>query len=99
MGKKLPTTPKSRVRAALRTVWLRSRERAAALKRENNTCEICHRKGSNAKGKEVKIHVHHLNGIEWEKILEYVYRHILVDPKHLEVVCKECHDEHHRGEP
>ena len=34
MGKKLLTTPRSRVKAALRQVWLRSRERAAALKRE-----------------------------------------------------------------
>jgi hypothetical protein len=37
MGKKLPYTPRSKVRAALRQLWLRSRERAAALKAANRT--------------------------------------------------------------
>ena len=95
MGKKLLTTPKSRVRSALRQVWLRSRERAAAIKRENGCCEICGTKQSVAKGREVKLEVHHLNGIEWNLILEYIYRHILVDPKHLQVMCKNCHAEEH----
>jgi len=98
MGKKLPTTPKSRVRAALRQVWLRSRERAAAIKRESGCCEICGKKQSAAKGKEIKLNVHHLNGIEWDKILDYIYRHILVDPKHLQVLCVSCHDELHDKE-
>ena len=98
MGRKLPTTPQSRVRSALRQVWLRSRERAAALKREGNCCEECGRKQSAAKGKEVKLEVHHRNGIEWQNIIEYVYRHLLVDPKHLEVLCKDCHDSRHREE-
>lgn len=95
MGKKLPTTPKSRVRSALRQVWLRSRERAAAIKREGGCCEICNRKQSKAKGKELSIEVHHLDGIEWEKIIEYVYRHLLVHPDKLEVLCKECHGKEH----
>lgn len=96
MGKKLPTTPRSRVRAALRQLWLRSRERAAAIKREQNTCECCGKKGSVAKGREVKIEVHHLEGIQWDRIIEYIYRHILVNPDALEVLCKECHAEKER---
>jgi 5-methylcytosine-specific restriction endonuclease McrA len=101
MGKKLPTTPRSRVRAALRSVWLRSRERQAAIKRENNCCEECGRKGSKAKGKEVAIEVHHLaeEGINWERIMDYIYRHLLCDPKHLEVLCKDCHDHRHKEAP
>ena len=91
MGKKLLSTPRSRVKAAIRQVWLRSRERAAAIKRESNTCEHCRTKGSVAKGREVRIEVHHLDGIQWEQIIDYIYRHVLVDPAHLEVLCKECH--------
>ena len=54
MGKKLPTTPRSRVRSALRKLWLSSRERSAALKREEYCCEVCSVKQSTAKGREQK---------------------------------------------
>jgi hypothetical protein len=90
---KLPITPNSQIRSALRQLWLRSRERAAAIKRDKNTCTTCHAKGSVAKGREVKIEVHHLEAINWERIIEYVRRHLLVDPKLLECLCKECHAE------
>ncbi len=92
MGKRKPNTPRSRIKSALRQLWLRSRERAAALKRDNYTCQDCHLKQSRAKGKEVYVLVHHLNGIEWEKILDYIYRHLLCDPKDLETLCVKCHD-------
>ena len=96
MGKKLPNTPRSRVRAALRQLWLRSRERAAALKRSGNTCECCGVKASTAKGKEQKLEVHHNAGIvDWEPMIDYVYRHLLCPPEHLTVFCPECHKEEH----
>jgi 5-methylcytosine-specific restriction endonuclease McrA len=76
---------------------LRSRERAAALKRDKNTCQECGKKASVASGKEQKVCVHHLDGVEWAKIIEYIYRHILVDPKHLETVCPDCHDKIHHS--
>ena len=99
MGKKLPTTPRSRVRAALRQVFLRSRERAAALKREQNTCECCKRKASKAKGKEFKVEVHHKRGVlNWSKILDLVYEQLLCDPELMQVLCKECHAEEHSEE-
>lgn len=98
MGKRLSSTPRSRVRAALRQLWLRSRERAAAIKREGNCCEECGAKGSKAKGREVAIEVHHLDGIIWEQIVDYVYRHLLVDPSALEVLCKACHEKRHLDE-
>jgi 5-methylcytosine-specific restriction endonuclease McrA len=92
--KKKPITPNSQIRSALRQLWLRSRERAAAIKRDHNTCTTCGKKGSVAKGREVKIEVHHIGEtINWERILEYVRRHLLVDPKFLECLCKECHAE------
>jgi 5-methylcytosine-specific restriction endonuclease McrA len=98
MAKKQPTTPRSRVRASIRQLWLRSRERAAALKRDGYTCQHCGKKQSRAKGKRVNVAVHHLNGIQWEKILDYIYRHVLVDIKHLETVCEECHKKIHDEE-
>ena len=91
MGKKLPYTPKSRVRSSLRQLWLRSRERAATLRRDDYSCVECGKRQSTAKGKECKIEVHHRNGIEWKKIEEYIYKHLLVNPEHLECQCRECH--------
>lgn len=100
MGKKLATTPRSRIRSALRMVFLRSREHAAALKRENNTCEHCKRKASVAKGKELKVEVHHRSTkiTNWDKIIELVFEELLCHPDFLEVLCKECHVALHAGE-
>jgi len=90
---KKPITPRSQVRSALRRLWLRSRERAAALKRDNYTCQECDTKQSRAKGREVKVECHHIEGVcNWELMLDYIYRHLLCDPKYLETLCKECHE-------
>lgn len=96
MGRKLPSTPKSRVKSALRQLWLLSRERAAALKRSGNTCECCGVKASAAKGREVKLEVHHLNGIDWENLIDRFYKTLLCDPKHLMPLCKSCHAKLHK---
>ena len=95
MGKRLATTPRSRIRNALRQMWLRSRERAAAIKRENNTCQECHRKGSVAKGKEVKIVAHHTNGIDWDGIVDLIIERVLQTPEDYTILCKECHKKTH----
>jgi predicted HNH restriction endonuclease len=93
MGKRLPTTPRSKVRAAIRQLWLRSRERAAALKRDGYTCQRCGKKQSTAKGKEQKVEVHHKEGIgNWEKVIDLIFAEILCDPIHLKTVCPDCHD-------
>jgi len=95
MGKKLPYTPNGIIKNALRQVWLRSRERAAAMKREGYCCERCHVKQSVAKGKEQKMQVHHKNGIDWDGLAELVRDRLLPDPKDLEVICPDCHDKEH----
>lgn len=95
MPKRLTTTPRSRVRASIRQLWLRSRERAACLKRDGYKCQTCGVKQSMAKGKEQKIQVHHLDGIKWENIVDYIFRHVLVDPSKLETICPDCHKKEH----
>lgn len=98
-SRKKPTTPRGRVRSALRVVFLRSRERAAALKREKNCCEACGVKASVAKGKEVKVEVHHkANILNWEKIIDLVFEQLLCDPANFEVLCKSCHEKAHGKE-
>jgi predicted HNH restriction endonuclease len=93
MGKRLPNTPRSKVRAAIRQLWLRSRERAACLKRDSYTCQCCGKKQSKAKGQEQKVEVHHKSGIgNWEAVINLIFAEILCDPVHLETVCPDCHD-------
>lgn len=88
---KKPSTPRSQVRSALRRLWLRSRERQAALKRDKYACVECDAKQSRAKGREVYVEVDHLDGITWEKMIDYIFRHLLVSPERLETVCKRHH--------
>ena len=93
MGRRLEYTPRSKIRAALRQLWLRSRERAAALKRDEYTCQCCGRKQSKAKGKEFSVQVHHKDGIaNWETLIDLVYENLLCNPKFLETLCKKCHE-------
>jgi 5-methylcytosine-specific restriction endonuclease McrA len=94
-GRKLPHTPRSRVKNAIRQVWLRSRERAAALKREKYTCQRCGAKQSMAKGREVKVQVHHIHGIDWDGIVDLIVEKVLQTPEDLEVLCEKCHDKEH----
>lgn len=89
--KKRAETPRSRVRSALRQLWLRSRERAATIKRDGYRCQDCGIKQSVAKGREVRIEVDHLDGIDWEAVIDIVIERILVNPARLQTVCKPCH--------
>lgn len=97
MGRKLPTTPRSRIKNALRQVWLRSRERAACLKASGHRCQACGVKASAAKGREVKLEVHHAAGINWDGIVDSIISAMLPDPSKLVAMCKDCHmKEHHK---
>ena len=94
MGKRLLYTPRSQIRSALRRLWLRSRERAAAIKRDQYTCQLCHRKQTKRKGKEFSVQVHHKQGIgNWDEAINAVYYYILCDIKDLETLCPQCHEE------
>lgn len=95
MGRRLPGTPRSKVRSALRQLWARSRERNATLKRDGYTCQCCGKKQSRAKGREVFVEVNHMNGIEWEELINLVYDRLLVSPEHLVTMCVQCHDKLH----
>jgi len=95
MGKRKPTTPRSRVKNALRQVWLRSRERAGALKLAHYTCKDCGKKQSTAKGKELKVQVHHRNGIDWDGLVDLVFERLLQTPEDYDVLCEACHLNRH----
>lgn len=86
-------TTDSIIQHGLRTIWLRSRERLAALKRDGYTCQVCKRKQSKAKGREFSVQVDHLDGeINWKQIIKYIRAHLLVEPERLETICKEDHE-------
>jgi hypothetical protein len=77
--KKSLRTPKSQIRSALRRLFLRSRERATAIKRDKYT---------------FYVEVHHRKGImNWEILFEIVYLYLLCHPDDMETLCKKCHKE------
>ena len=91
-------TPRSRIKSALKQLWLRSRERGYAIKRDQYTCQACNKKQTMKKGEELKVEVHHRNGIDvWDEIIDLIYKKMLCDPKHLETLCKGCHKHTHHG--
>jgi len=92
MTMKKPITPSSQIRSGLRRTFLRSRERAAALKSGKYTCRKCGAKQSRAKGKEVYVECHHANKIDWAGLIDLVRERLLAGP--LEILCTDCH----RGE-
>jgi len=86
-------TPRSRIKGMLRQIFLKSNERAEALKRDNYTCQDCGVKQSKKKGFEVKVQVHHKEGISvWDEVIGLIYEHILCDSDKLETLCVDCHD-------
>ena len=92
MGKRQERTTKNQIRSALRRLFLRSRERAKRIKDDKYTCQRCGKKQSKAKGKELKVEVHHREGIcNWDKIFEVIYEQLLCNPEFLETLCVECH--------
>jgi len=44
-----------------------------------------------AKGKEVKVVVHHKHGIDWDNIIQKIRELVLQTPDRLETLCVECH--------
>jgi predicted HNH restriction endonuclease len=93
MGKRLPYTPNGKIRQALRLLWLRSRERSQALKNSGYRCVYCGVKQSTAKGREVRLDVHHKRGIKWDDICAMVRERLLQTPDDLAPCCEKCHAE------
>ena len=92
MGKRLEHTPNSQIKSACRKLFLRSREHAATLKRDKYTCRICGKKQSRAKGKEVYVECHHLEGVEnWQEIYRVIRQYLLVHPDKMQSLCEDCH--------
>lgn len=86
-------TPKNIIVRHLRQLWLHSRERNAALKRDGYSCVLCGAKKSVAKGKEQKIEVHHKEGIlNWDYLVEIIRESLLCNPEKLECLCPDCHE-------
>ncbi len=94
-SRKKPITPVSHIKNVLRQLWLRSRERAKALKDSNYCCVECGVKQSMAKDKIVKLQVHHKNGIDWDGIAEMIRTRVLSGE--LQPLCIQCHEEKHNG--
>ena len=86
-------TPNSKIKAALRQLMLRSREQQYALKRDDRRCRVCDVKASQARGRVVKVECHHVDGVKWKEIIEYIRAQLLVHPDKLMTLCKEHHDE------
>ena len=85
-------TPRAKIKGVLRMLYVQSRERQAALKRDNYSCVRCGVKKSTAKGKEQKVEVHHKYGVDcWNDIIELIQDALLCDPEFLETLCPECH--------
>lgn len=95
-----PVTPRSKVRSAIRLLWLHSREHGEKMKQAYYTCERCGVKASKAQGREIKVEVHHKNGIQnWERLLDAFYEFLLVSPDKLECLCDACHAAEHTHDP
>ena len=86
-------TPKNIIVRHLRQLWLHSRERGEALKRDGYCCVRCGVKQSKAKGKEQKVEVHHKEGVlNWDEIVDMIRAQLLCDSDKLETLCPDCHD-------
>ena len=85
-------TSRAKIKGYLRQMWVRSYERRATTKRDNYCCQKCGIKQSKKKGSEVKINVHHKEGINaWDEIINLIEEHLLCDPDKLETLCEDCH--------
>jgi 5-methylcytosine-specific restriction endonuclease McrA len=84
-------TTRSRIRGELRRLFVKSTERAEAMKRDKYTCQVCNKKQSKKKGFEVKVEVHHLKPIDWDLLIDEIQDKLLCDSNQLQVLCVDCH--------
>ena len=80
------------IRSALRRCWRYSDSRKDTLKRDENTCQHCHK----VKSKEVKIVVHHTQPPPWGELIADVKAKLFQTPDTLITLCTDCHREVHK---
>jgi 5-methylcytosine-specific restriction endonuclease McrA len=79
-----PVTPPSRIRSVLRQrIWMWSRERSEALKRDGRKCRAC--------GSKEQLEVHHLDNSGIDQIIDLIYKTLLCSPDRLVTLCRACH--------
>ena len=85
-------TSRAKIKGYLRQMWVRSYEKRATMKRDGYSCTNCGIKQSKKKGAEVKVEVHHKEGIEiWDEVIDLITEHLLCDPDKLETLCEDHH--------
>lgn len=99
VSRKKPVTPNSLIRDHLRRLWLRCRERSAALKATGYCCTKCGAKNSKAAGRECLVEVHHAeHEPNWERIFRVLREELLQPAENLMPLCVACHDAEHSNE-
>lgn len=96
MGKRLEYTPNAKIKNVLHQLFMRSRERAKALRRTGYKCTACGVKQTKRKDYKLSLHVHHANGIDWEYLIAEVRKTLLCDPEFLVPLCPDCHEKEHK---
>ena len=96
MGERSLYSTNTAIKAVLHRMWLRSRERALRLKLDGYCCQRCGVKQSKRIGFVVKVNVHHLFGVRWKEMIEYIRQELLVTPDKLETLCNDCHKQEHK---
>ena len=91
MKKKIKHTTRAKVKSALRLLWLRSPERLQVLQADKYTCQNCGKKQSKAKGREIDVEVHHVEGIDWVDMVDNILFWIFQSEQI--TFCKDCHKE------
>jgi 5-methylcytosine-specific restriction endonuclease McrA len=62
------------------------------MKRDKYTCQTCGVKQSRKRGEEVFVEEHHIDGVDWQFLIDEIYRVLLVPPNRLTTECRKCHD-------
>ena len=61
-------------------------------------CEVCGKKGrakDTKNGPKCVLHAHHIDGINWDGLVDLYRRRVLCPPDRLKIVCTDCHKEMH----
>lgn len=95
MGKRVEYTPDAKIKNVLHQLFMRSRERAKALKRTGYKCTACGAKQTHRKDCKLSLHVHHANKIAWKSLIEEVRKTLLCDSDLMIPLCPDCHAKEH----